>query len=116
MPHQNHSDYASAPRSPSLNLPTITHHASINVPTPALVESVAGAAHYSGIKVDPGMLKRRHSSHERRMSHGEVKADHERVLEDLKELYCLRPTWEIFDRTWRKDAVFEASFSLTTLA
>jgi hypothetical protein len=80
------------------------------VPTPALVESVAGAAHYSGIQVDPDSLKRRRDSGERRLSQsGDVQGHHQRVLDDLKELYCCRPTPEIFDRTWNPDAVFEVS-------
>ncbi|KAF4576854.1 hypothetical protein EYR40_001102 [Pleurotus pulmonarius] len=100
----------SIPRSPSP--PTQTFHpGSIlprSVPTPSLVESVAGAAHYSGIRVDPEPLKHRHSAHERRASHFlDVKADHHRVMADLRELYCCRPTIEILDRTWHKDAVFE---------
>jgi len=28
-------------------------------------------------------------------------------MEDLKELYCCRPRLEIFQRSWRQDAVFE---------
>jgi len=106
-PHASSDASSDVPRPPSPGLPTQTHHSSILVPTPALVESVAGGAHYSGSKVDPEGLRRRHSSHDRRMSHGEVKADHKRVMEDLNELYCGRPTREIFDRTWTKDAVFE---------
>lgn len=29
------------------------------------------------------------------------------VMNDLKELYCCRPSLEIFQRSWRNDAVFE---------
>ncbi|KAJ7694139.1 hypothetical protein B0H17DRAFT_866166, partial [Mycena rosella] len=87
--------------------PTQTHHHSIlpTVPTTALVESVAGAAHYSGGNVDP--LKHRHSSHDRQDNHTDVKADHHRVLADIRELFECRPTPEIFERSWHKDAVFE---------
>lgn len=104
------------PRSPSP--PSQTYHPSIlprSVPTPALVESVAGGAHYSGIRVDPESLKHRHSSHSRHPStHVEVKADHHRLMADLKELYCLRPSVELLERGWRKDAIFEASFRCTS--
>lgn len=111
-PHTSSDGSPTVPRTPSPGLPTQTHHSSILVPTPALVESVAGGAHYSGSKVEQEGLKRRYSSHERRMSHGDVKADHKRVMEDLKELYCCRPTREIFDRTWSQDAVFEVRYPI----
>jgi hypothetical protein len=90
--------------------PSLTYHRSIlpqSVPTPALVESVAGAAHYSGVRVDPDTLNRRHSSHDRRASHTQVKVDHDRAMADLKELYACKPTLEIFERSWSKDAVLE---------
>jgi len=79
------------------------------VPTPALVESVAGGAHYSGGNVDT--LKHRHSSHDRHDTHTDVKADHQRVLADIRELFECRPTPEIFERSWHKDAVFEDPLS-----
>lgn len=31
----------------------------------------------------------------------------DRIMADLKELYCCRPSEEIFERTWSPDAVFE---------
>jgi len=34
----------------------------------------------------------------------------DRIMADLKELYCCRPSKEIFERTWRPDAIFEVSF------
>lgn len=77
-----------------------------SVPTPALLESVAGGAHYAGVNVEPGsVLKHRRSSTSR--PHNVLKHDHIRVLDDLTELYCCRPTLEIFQRSWNKDAVFE---------
>ncbi|KAG7452691.1 uncharacterized protein BT62DRAFT_18530 [Guyanagaster necrorhizus] len=103
-----------SPRSPSP--PSQTFHSSIlphPIPTPALVESVAGAAHYSGVKVDPETLKHRRASIDRRetSTNEPVKADHQRIMADLKELYCCRPTMEIFERSWNKDAVFEDPLS-----
>jgi len=98
---------------PSPPLPTQTyHHASILVPTPALVESVAGAAHYSGIKVDTATTKRRHSSHESHAIHSDaVETSHRRVLSDLSELYNCRPTPELFNRAWNTDATVEHPLS-----
>ncbi|KAJ6455624.1 hypothetical protein C8R47DRAFT_1165964 [Mycena vitilis] len=40
-------------------------------------------------------------------SQPELKAAHDRVLADIRELYELRPTPELFARSWQKDAVFE---------
>ena len=76
------------------------------MPTPALVESAAGGAHYSGVKVDSEMLlkHRRNSSFKQ---HTEIEHYHQRILEDLTELYCCRPTQEIFERSWHRDAEFE---------
>ncbi|KIM48867.1 hypothetical protein M413DRAFT_60519 [Hebeloma cylindrosporum] len=94
------------PRSPSP--PCHTFHPSIlpRVPTPALVESVAGGAHYSGVNVETeSVLKRRRTSASR--PHTELNRDHQRVLDDLTELYCARPTLEILERSWNKDAQFE---------
>jgi len=102
-----------SPSARSASPPTQTFHSTIlprSVPTPALVESVAGGAHYSGANMEPDQ-NHRHSSHEHRQSHTEVKTDHQGVLNDLKELYCCRPTREIFDRSWRRDALFEDPFS-----
>ncbi|KAG5645808.1 hypothetical protein DXG03_005149 [Asterophora parasitica] len=95
-------------RSPSP--PTLTYHPTIlPLPTPALVESVAGAAHYSGIKLDhETSLHRRRSSHEAGDVHTELKESHKRVLKDLRELYECRPTTEIFERSWNVDAEFES--------
>lgn len=100
-------------RSPSS--PTHSHHHSFSVPTPALLESLAGGAHYSGVKIDHDASKARRNSHGKPSNHLEVKADHKKVIEDLQELYSCRPTVEIFERRWRPDAIFEVrdySFSI----
>jgi len=96
------------PRSPSS--PTMTYHPSLfpaNIPTPALLESAAGGAHYSGVKIERDTQKMRRSSSGKRTSHLQIKADHQQVLDDMKELYCCRPTREILERRWRPDARFE---------
>jgi len=105
------SNIATRQRSPSP--PSQIHHPSLlPLPTRALVESAAGGAHYSGVRVDgESLLKRRRSSHDHPSSHLEVKADHQQIIDDLKELYCCRPTLEIFERSWNKDAVFEDPLS-----
>ncbi|KAF8061493.1 hypothetical protein FPV67DRAFT_1673130 [Lyophyllum atratum] len=105
------STSSNPPRSPSP--PSLTYHPTIlPIPTPALVESVAGAAHYSGIKLEiEAPLKRRQSSHDAGDIFTELKPSHQRVLDDLKELYCCRPTLEIFERSWNKDAEFEDPLS-----
>ena len=96
-----------ATRSPSP--PTQTFHPSILphlVPTPALVESVAGGAHYAGVRVDADSSVR-HRRSSTSQSHTVLKHDHQRILDDLTELYCCRPTLEIFERSWNPEAEFE---------
>jgi hypothetical protein len=68
---------------------------------------VAGAAHYSGAKVNSGMGHQRRKSFTANERHTDLKEEHARVLKDLKELYCCRPTTEIFERSWTKDAIYE---------
>jgi len=90
-------------------LPTQTYHSPIlsgSIPLPALFESAAGGAHYTGVKIDGGtnIVHRRSSSHHQQT---ELNNDHQRVLDDLTELYCSRPTLEIFERSWSRDAEFE---------
>jgi len=107
--HRRCLSFSSSPRSASP--PSQTYYSSIlSMPTPALVESAAGGAHYSGVKVDSEMLfkHRRNSSFKQ---HTEIKHFHQRILEDLTELYCCRPTREIFERSWHRDAEFEDPLS-----
>lgn len=90
--------------------PTLAHHSShfsTNFPTPALLGSVAPGAHYAGVKIDTRKI--RHNSAGTPSNHLEIKGDHLKVIEDLQELYCCRPTTEIFSRRWRPDAQFEVS-------
>lgn len=95
--------------------PTQVYHPSLfpaHIPTPALLESAAaGGAHYSGAKIEHDIRRIRRGSLRRGSSYVEVTGAHKKVIEDLNELYCCRPTREIFERTWRPDAVFEARSS-----
>jgi len=106
------TSHDSIPRSSSP--PSLTYHPNIiPIPTQSLVESVAGAAHYSGVKLDQdSTFKRRRSSHDTGDIHTKLKSGHKQILDDLKELYECRPTLEIFERSWNKDAEFEDPLSL----
>jgi hypothetical protein len=55
------------------------------------------------------MKHRRSSSHQ---YHPELNHDHQRVLNDLTELYCCRPTLEILERSWNKEAELEVRWAL----
>lgn len=55
-------------------------------------------------------LKRRRTSVNR--SNSDLSHDHRRILDDLTELYCGRPTLEILERSWNKDAQFEVSYCI----
>jgi len=74
--------------------------------------SVAGGAHFSAIhgQTDHEPELRKTYSH---LSMSDVKLDGKRrqVVEDCLELFSSRPTLEIFERSWRKDAVFEDPLS-----
>jgi hypothetical protein len=108
MAHIYRSPSQDRPHSPPS--PTQTYHPSLfagHIPTPALLESAAGGAHYSGAKIEHDIRRLRRGSSGRRSSFLEVKGDHKKVIEDLNELYCCRPTREILERRWRPDAVLE---------
>lgn len=94
--------------------PTITYHHSIvplYLPIPNLVNSAAGGAHYSGAPVsddeDEEVISPSSGEPTSSVQRDEIFRD--RIMADLKELYCCRPSKEIFERTWRRDAVFEVS-------
>ncbi|KAL4067550.1 hypothetical protein J3A83DRAFT_4096743 [Scleroderma citrinum] len=99
-----------SPPSPS---PTIIHHP---LPTlhpispPQIVHPAVGGAHYSGTH---SWLR----SHRRTSSDGQPSratqspedelTSRQRIMNDLMELYCCRPSLEIFERIWRHDSIFE---------
>lgn len=83
-----------------------TNHG-LNMPTPGLISAMAGAAHFSSGTTDiPAHQKFRPT-----FADGEdrTKLDPVRqaILDDTLQLFCARPTLEIFERHWRMDAVFE---------
>ncbi|TFK55270.1 hypothetical protein OE88DRAFT_1027467 [Heliocybe sulcata] len=96
--HHSHHDNQRS----SFQLPPI-------LPTPSLIESLSGASHYSGATAEHhDKHSARKSSEGRRPSAVmELSDQRKQVIDDLKELFCCRPTREIFDRSWREDAVFE---------
>ncbi|KIJ44359.1 hypothetical protein M422DRAFT_30497 [Sphaerobolus stellatus SS14] len=102
------SDHPERPPSP----PTITrvHSPTVSIPTPGLLLSVAEGAHYSGLP--------RHSKSERRrasfgpgISEASLSRARRQVIEDVKELFSGHPSVKIFERSWRRDAVFEDPWS-----
>ncbi|KAH9951371.1 hypothetical protein B0H21DRAFT_874525 [Amylocystis lapponica] len=91
----------------------------LGLPTPELLGSIAGGAHYAGAlarstslsptRDDPQQLRPRLKAHNRRRSVDDPSVEDvfKEVMQDLEELYCGRPTLEILQRRWHQDAVFE---------
>ena len=75
-----------------------------NLPTPGMLASLAGAAHYTG---NPQYSKQEAA----RASFGSkqvvLEDQRKQTVEDVLELFCAHPSLEIFDRSWNRDAVFE---------
>ena len=119
MPKRRRS-HSKSPDSPDSPLPSQTYHSPIlpgPIPLPALFESAASGAHYTGGKVDGRSdLWHRRSSASQHHPHTELNHGHHRVLDDLTELYCCRPTLEIFERSWNMDAEFEVRVFLSLAA
>ncbi|KAI0948331.1 hypothetical protein AcW1_005577 [Taiwanofungus camphoratus] len=86
-----------------------------SLPTPELVGAIASGAHYAGV-LSPGSNDHRKHVNDRRTQRASSVDDpgvietYQEVMEDLKELFCGRPTPDMFERRWRKDAVFEDPF------
>jgi hypothetical protein len=91
--------------------PTMTYHRQtlqVPLPIPDIIYSAAGGAHYSGAPVSENSDQVFTSPGKPSPPMDDTIRD--RIIADLKELYCCRPSKEIFERTWRSDAVFEVSF------
>jgi len=93
---------------------------------PALLDSVAGGAHYSGVESvneRRRSLNRGHSQNAhtigspRRQSHrlshppGAASASHLAAMDDLRDMYEGRASKEMMQRRWRKDAAYEDPYT-----
>ncbi|KAG2146937.1 uncharacterized protein EDB93DRAFT_1284613 [Suillus bovinus] len=90
--------------------PTMVYHRqTLQIPLPIsdIIYSAAGGAHYSGAPVseDDDQVVTSPVSGQFSLPMDDTIQD--RIMADLKELYCCRPSKEIFERTWRPDAVYE---------
>jgi len=76
------------------------------------MQALAGGAHFTAgsESLEQERELRKVSSH---LNASAVKLEGKRrqVVEDVLELFCSRPTAEIFERSWRKDAIFEDPLS-----
>ncbi|KAG1756263.1 uncharacterized protein EDB91DRAFT_1091577 [Suillus paluster] len=98
-----------SPKSSDSPSPTMIYHRPslhISLPILDIVHSAAGG-HYSGAPVsdEDDQVFTSPGKHSSSMEGDDIVRD--RIMADLKELYCCRPSKEIFERTWRPDAVFE---------
>ncbi|KAF8504046.1 hypothetical protein BU17DRAFT_58363 [Hysterangium stoloniferum] len=96
-------------RSPSPPTLTRIHSPILNIPTPSLLRSVAEAAHYSSTRHGPGEGRR--ASFGSSTAQCSLSPERARIVEDIKELFSLRPSLEIFERAWHPDATFEDPLS-----
>ncbi|KAI0807259.1 hypothetical protein C8Q74DRAFT_1226773 [Fomes fomentarius] len=95
--------------------PVITHHHSSSphpLPTRDLLGSIASGAHYSGSLQhpdDPPLHARRWRarSRDRSTEDPEVQAYFKGVMDDLGQLYCCKPTFEVIHRRFRDNATIE---------
>ncbi|KAF8326410.1 uncharacterized protein EI90DRAFT_2859128, partial [Cantharellus anzutake] len=82
------------------------------MPTKSLLNSVAGAAHYSGMATEEGI----HEQFEPTFADGEDRTElgpvRQAILDSVLALYSGNPSIEIFSTYWRKDAVFEDPLTL----
>ncbi|KAH7915984.1 hypothetical protein BJ138DRAFT_1076101 [Hygrophoropsis aurantiaca] len=99
-----------APSSSPPPSPIITHHParlSGSFPVTGIVHSAASGAHYSGGSVMESAQHRTSSTSQAKPDDGNEHPDRKELMDALKELYCCRPTIEIFERWWDPNAVFE---------
>lgn len=94
--------------------PTITYHHSstlLPIPAPQIAQAAVGGAHYSTMYTSHHTRRRSSGSdglHRTSQSAGDAEeSDRRRIVDDLNELFCCRPSIDIFKRTWRHDAIFE---------
>ncbi|KAI0078152.1 hypothetical protein K474DRAFT_1641989 [Panus rudis PR-1116 ss-1] len=87
--------------------PSTSHRRpSFSFPTPHLVDSIAGGAHYAGgIPVHHSTTGEPHVNGDDPTAEHHIK--HRQVLKDLEEVYCGRVTLDILLRRFRREAEFE---------
>ncbi|KAI6111504.1 hypothetical protein EV401DRAFT_1868388 [Pisolithus croceorrhizus] len=95
--------------------PTITYHHSptlLPVPPPQIAHAAVGGAHYSTMYTSQHARRRSSSGSKPRRASQSARdveeSERQKIVDDLNELFCCRPSIDIFKRTWRHDAVFEA--------
>ncbi|CUA66788.1 hypothetical protein RSOLAG22IIIB_00236 [Rhizoctonia solani] len=79
-----------------------------NLPTPGMLASLAGAAHYTG---NPKYTKQEALRASFGSKNVVLEGQRKQTVEDVLELFCAHPSLEIFERSWRRDAVFEDPFT-----
>ncbi|KAI0253954.1 hypothetical protein BJV78DRAFT_1190536 [Lactifluus subvellereus] len=113
------------PPSPTLNLPSHIYHSSLlprSIPTPALLDSVAGGAHYSGVESlnqrrrslrGQSQAQRGEPNSPRRQSIAPAGPNllHLAVMDDLKDMYEGYATKQMLQRRFRKDAEYEDPYT-----
>ncbi|KAI6100377.1 hypothetical protein EDD16DRAFT_474824 [Pisolithus croceorrhizus] len=94
--------------------PTITYHHSptlLPVPPPQIAHAAVGGAHYSTMYTSQHARRRSSSGSKPRRASQSARdveeSERQKIVDDLNELFCCRPSIDIFKRTWRHDAVFE---------
>jgi len=108
-------------------LPTHTYHSSLlprSIPTVALLDSVVGGAHYSGVESVNERRRSIRNSHAQTLHDGGVSLNrrssilpsepnrfHLTVLDDIKDMYEGFATKEMLQKRWRKDAEYEDPYT-----
>ncbi|KAF8323144.1 hypothetical protein DL93DRAFT_631388 [Clavulina sp. PMI_390] len=97
--HGAHGGHASPPASAGYHNTTM--------PTVGLITALPGAAHFSGGTSDIAA----HTKFRPTFADGEDRTQldpiRQQILNDTLQLFCARPTLEIFELHWRRDAIFE---------
>ncbi|KAI6109890.1 hypothetical protein F5141DRAFT_1215345 [Pisolithus sp. B1] len=91
--------------------PTITYHHSptlLPVPPPQIAHAAVGGAHYSTMYTSQHARRRSSSGGKPRRASQSARdvedSERQKIVDDLNELFCCRPSIDIFKRTWRHDA------------
>jgi len=130
-PSHRQSHSVPPPPSPTSNQPSLTYHNSLlprSIPTPALLDSALGGAHYSGASGVEAVNERRRSMRRHSRSPNGAPPNspglrrqsvlpavpnpfHLAALDDLKDMYEGLATKEMLQKRWRKDAEYEDPFT-----